>query len=161
MDEAKSFPLLFTFPELITGKGFVARVEVHGRALMVNEGDGDIWIFGVQPGGIAGGGKDYSEACREFKKSYLTVLFDVAAEAPSYDEFVAQVNAFFADVNGPNRDAWDAALAAVRSGSVALPGFGVVRAETRPVKINVALLEQPMMRPELNQFDKVEIADAA
>jgi hypothetical protein len=157
----KAFPLVFTFPELISGNGFVAKVEVHGRALLVDEGDGDLWIFGVQPGSVAGGGKDYSAACREFKKSYLSVLFDIASEAQTYDAFVAEVRSFFDAVNGPNGEQWTAALAEVRKGGVSLPGFGIVKAESRPPRIEVAKLEQRTMRPSLNQFDEVEIANAA
>lgn len=161
MADTKSFPLVFTFPELISGEGFVATVEVHGRAVLIDEGDGDFWIFGVQPGGVAGGGKDYSEACREFKKSYLSVLFDIASEAKTYDAFVGEVRSFFDAVNDPNLGVWEGAVAEVRRGGVSLEGFGVVKAESRPPTLEIAKLEQRTMRPELNQFDEVEIANAA
>jgi hypothetical protein len=84
---ATTYPLVFSFRDAVSGNGFVAHVAVCGRVLLTDEGDGDIWMFGVQPGGVAGGGCNRSEAFREFKKSYLSVFFDIAAEAASFEDF--------------------------------------------------------------------------
>jgi hypothetical protein len=158
---SKTYPLVFTFPEVIVGKGFVARVELHGQALLVDEGDGDNWIYGVQPGSVAGGGKDYTTACREFKKSYLSVLFDMALESSDYEQFKEEVEKLFATVNAPNRDAWDTALAGIRKTGSAPTGFGTVKAESRLPRLEIAKLDQRTMKPTINQFDAVEIAEAA
>jgi len=50
------------------------------RVILTDEGDGDIWMFGVQPGGVARGGRERSQAFYEFKKNYRSVLFDIAIE---------------------------------------------------------------------------------
>lgn len=155
MTTPKAYPLVFTFPEVIVGTGFVARIELHGRALLVNEADGEVWLYGVQPGGFAGGGKDYAEACREFKKSYLSILFDIAAEASTFEDFRAQVHGIFDAVNRPNVAAWETALASVRSESTSIEGLPSVKAESRPPKLTVDCLEKPSMRPQVNQFDDV------
>lgn len=154
----KTYPLLFAFPDVIVGQGFVARVEVRGRAILSVEPDGDTWIYAVQPGSVAGGGKDWAMACREFKQSYLSVLFDIAAEATTYESFSAQVREFFETVNRPNATAWDAALSAVRDGTTSLEGFPSVKAESFVPTIEIARLEPQTMRPHVNQFDTVSEA---
>jgi hypothetical protein len=140
---ATTYPLVFSFRDAIVGNGFVAGVSATGRVLLTNEGDGDIWMFGVQPGAIAGGGRERSEAFREFKKSYLSVYFDIASESTSYEEFERSVTQFFSDVNEPNFEAWTAAVKAVRSGELSLedlkstnadaclPGIAIKRIDTR------------------------------
>ncbi len=153
----KQYPMVFTFPQVIVGNGFSARVEIHGRALLV-EDDGDVWIHGVQPGGFAGGGESYGKACHEFRVSYQSVLYDIAQEAQSFDGFRAQIEEFFSTVNDAYSAEWELALSAVRKNDTALAGFNKVPAESRPVKIKVTQLDNRSMRPDLNQFDKFEIA---
>jgi len=153
-----TYPLLFAFPDVIVGQGFVASVEISGRALLTVEPDGDTWIYGVEPGSVAGGGKDYAHACRAFKENYLTVLFDIAAESPTYEVFSAQVREFFETVNRPNLVTWEAALSAVRDGTLSSEGFTSVKAETRPPHLALAKLEPQDMRPQVNQLDVVSEA---
>lgn len=159
MPAPTTYALVFTFPEVIVGKGFTARVEVHGHAVLTQ--DGDVWIYGVQPGAIAGGGKDYAEACREFKKGYLSVLFDMALEASTYDVFAADVRKFFSAVNEPNRTAWESSLISVRQNPSSLAGWATVKAEAHPPRLEIQKLDQRSMQPTINRFDKVEVAEAA
>ena len=51
------YPLLFGFRDLVAGNGFVAGVNLNGRALLADEGDGFV-MYGVNPGGIAAGGSN-------------------------------------------------------------------------------------------------------
>jgi len=155
MGTSKKYPMVFTFPEVIVGNGFSARVEIQGRALLVE--DDDVWIYGVQPASFAGGGENYETARREFKMSYLSVLFDVAASAPTFEAFDAEVRAFFATTNDEMTTEWEAALADVRKNSTSLAGFSKVPAENMPPKIKIAKLDQQSMRPDLNKFDTIEV----
>src|SRR5688572_12198622 len=91
-----SCPLLFTFRDNVSGNGFFARVATHGRALAVRESDG-VWRYGVNPGGLAAGGKDESDAYLEFRREYTAILYDIATDAASFDDFRAEVQRFFVE----------------------------------------------------------------
>lgn len=152
-----TYPVLFGHRDLIAGKGFVAFVAADGRALLTQE-EGGFWLFGVTPGGIAGGGAERSEAIREFKKSYLSVLFDIAAEVDSFDEFKRQAAEFFAEGNTPNEEIWNAALADVKRGELTID-LPRVRSETRPPQIEITQVRETDIGPNVNEFD--ELAEAA
>jgi hypothetical protein len=158
---AKTYPLVFSFPDVIVGNGFTARVEITGHAVLCEESADSFWLFGVQPGGIAGGGKDWSEARRAFKESYLSVLFDIALDSATYDAFKNGVEQFFAAVNEPNRETWEMALDNVRRNPAELEGCSTVRAEDHPPVLRIAMLDQRSMNARINQFDQVEVAQAA
>ena len=62
--EVTFFPLVFRFPDVIIGTGFVARVIAEGRVFLTEE-DGEFWMYGVIPGGVVGGAKERAAAFRE------------------------------------------------------------------------------------------------
>ncbi len=157
-----TYPLVFTFHEVIVGNGFVAKIDLSGRAVLVEDKEeAGTWLYGVEPGAIAGGGTDYSAACREFKKSYLSVLFDLALETKTFDEFKKEVEAFTRAVNIPNQIAWETALKEVRKSGTGLDGFARVNAESHPPAVEVSQLDPQTMRPGVNKFDEVGLAEAA
>ncbi|HEX3901229.1 MAG TPA: hypothetical protein VH853_00160 [Polyangia bacterium] len=158
---AKTYSLVFSFPDVIVGNGFTARVELKGHALFVQEGEESTWLYGVQPGAVAGGGKDWAEATRAFKENYLSVLFDIAIEAVDYEGFKSAVEAFFSEVNEPNQEEWARALDNVRRNPDQLAGHTTVKAEDHPPCLRVSMLDQRSMNPRVNQFDAVEVARAA
>lgn len=70
------YPLLFGFRDTVQGNGYVARVAVDGRALMLVEPPPEkVWIEGVTPGGFAASGHSQAAALESFRQSYLAVLF--------------------------------------------------------------------------------------
>ena len=147
----KKYPLLFSYRDLIAGRGFVAGVSIVGRVLLeVN--DGECWMYGVQPGGFAGGGADKNTAFCEFKNSYLSVLYDLAIEARTFDAFKSQVESFFAQINLLNAQEWDAALAAVRQNGTSLEGLAKVNADSQQCGVQVVLLDMAQTTPQDNQF---------
>lgn len=149
----KSYPLVFSFRNLIAGNGFVASVVLDGCVLLTEEDDGDVWMFGVQPGGIAGGEDNRREtAFRQFNENYQTVLFDIASEAESFDEFKASVEEFFATVNGPNAKEWERLRALVKNGDVCLPDLESVDANKRPPSVEVKLCDNSASRPTENRL---------
>lgn len=149
------YPLLFGFKDLIAGNGFVAGVALDGRGLLVDEGDG-FWMYGVNPGGVAGGGKSAAEAQAEFRRVYRSVLFDIAGEAEDFEEFRRQVERLF-KTNEANLAEWKGAVAEVRAGQVTAEWLPKKPADSR-IGMEVELLENPT--PEANQVDEVELAAA-
>lgn len=129
------FPLLFQYRSLIEGNGFVASVAADGRALLVEE-DGGYWMYGVNPGGAAGGGASRDAAFNDFKQAYLSVLFDAALEATTFEAFKAEVERFFNEENQPTAKRWLSARGDVQQDRVACD-LEKVDADSRPARIEV------------------------
>ena len=136
------YPLLFTYRDILLGDGFVAGVEIKGRSLMVQEDDG-YWIYGVSPGGIAAGGESQKEAAEEFRSMYRTVLFDIAAEATTYEQLRSEVEAFFQNRNEAFEGDWWGAVSQVRAGQVKSDWLEKERADSdRGVKVVEIAIEE-------------------
>lgn len=148
------YPLLFGFRDLVAGNGFIAGVDLRGRALLADEGDG-FWMYGVNPGGIAAGGANAGEARSEFRVMYRSVLFDIAAEAKSFNEFQLQVQQFVEETNSPTAAEWEEAVSSVRSGKVKADWLPKRKAEST-IGVQVILLEHPA--PSANVLDEAELA---
>lgn len=148
------YPLLFGFGDLIAGNGFVAGVDLRGRALLVDEGDG-FWMYGVNPGGVAAGGATPAEAQSEFRAAYKSVLFDIAAEAETFQDFERQVKEFVSDRNEPTFREWEAAVTEVRHGRVDADWLPKRKAESK-IGVDVSLLDHPA--PSANVLDEAELA---
>jgi hypothetical protein len=146
--------LVFRFPDVIVGSGFVAGVIAEGRVLLTEE-DGEFWMYGVIPGGVVGGGKERAAAFSEFKINYLSVLFDIASEVGSYEQFATAVRGFFQQVNHRTEVLWCRALTDVRSGDVIASDLPAVVAEHQPPCLVVQSLETSRATPAFNQFDQV------
>ena len=110
------YPLLFTYHDILAGNGFIAGIRIRGRSLMVEEEDGDVWIYGVNPGGISNGGKSQKEAASAFRSVYQAVLYDIAEEAQTFAELKDEVESFCAETNVPNAQEWRKAVKLVRNG---------------------------------------------
>lgn len=152
----KLYPFVFSFHDVIPGKGFNAVVSMCGRVLL--EENDDVWMFGVQPGSIAGGGAKREAAYVEFKRSYMSVLLDLVAESSSFDDFKKRVKAFFAQVNEPNAEQWDSALAEVRKQKISIPDVKTVQAETAKPIVKVEKVAPDNLTPSLGEM---KIAKAA
>jgi hypothetical protein len=149
------FPLLFFYSHLIAGPaagGFLARVIARGRVLMTGERDGEFWFYGVNPGGIAGGGASPDEAHLQFKENYRAVLNDLASEAGSFGEFRSAVTEFFNETNIPNEADWTNAVREVREKGLSLPNMKKVH----DAAYSIVIEEIPLARPakiELNSSE--------
>ncbi len=132
-------PLLFTIRERVSGNGFLADVAAHGRALAVRESEG-VWIYGVNPGGIAGSGKNETEAYVEFRKAFVSAVFDIAEDSEEFSEFKREVQAFFNDTNRPTENDWLAAVQEARAGKIIAEGIPKQPAES-PRYVEVELKE--------------------
>lgn len=154
----KLYPLVFSFRDIIAGNGYVAVVSMDGRVVLSEEDDQDFWMFGVQPGGIAGGEKQREAAFTEFKKTYLSVLFDIAAEVTSFEEFKERTTAFFAEVNEPNAADWERSLMDVRSNNLSLTGLKPVKAGAVLPSLTIENVAPASVSSGANEFDQISEA---
>ena len=114
------FPLMFGFNDLMMGRGFVAEVTTDGRATMAQE-EGEWWMSGVNPGGVAASGATVAEALANFRNTYRLVLTDSAMLANSFEEFSRDVQGIFASTTQELIEEWKAAAMAIREGAAAGP----------------------------------------
>jgi hypothetical protein len=146
MNEPKEHPLMITLRDAISGDGFLAGITLSGRALIRKEDDGKWWMYGVRPAAVAESGNTIQEAFSNFRGRYQEILFDLAQENSSFEDFRKEVERFFyePDANGEDERLWENALTAIRSGSFSPPdefsGLERKSPETTPSQITVELL---------------------
>jgi hypothetical protein len=143
----QSHPILITLRDTISGDGFLAGITLSGRALMRQE-DGKWWMYGVRPAAIADAGDTIDEAFSRFRARYKEVLFDLAQEKPTFDDFKAAVEQFFYEVDEDSEDEhlWEEALKGIRTAKCEPPApFDKLpreAAESKPSQITVELLSR-------------------
>ena len=116
------YPVMFTVRDAISGNGFLAGVTMSGR-VTAREEDGQWWIDGVRPTGIAASGSTPGEAFLHFRETYKNVLFDLAEESEKYEDFRVAVEAFYFQHNEEEESRWESAVKVMRAGSVPTEGF--------------------------------------
>ena len=148
-------PLIFMYRDLVYGTGVLAEVRVRGRGLAVEERDG-AWMYGVNPGGLADSGATIPEAHAAFRRSFTAVLFDIAEDASSFEDFAAQTRRFVNEVNAPVEAAWREAVEAHRANQFVLGtaarDMDEVPAET-PISIEIVKKTQADFTTALNELD--------
>jgi hypothetical protein len=139
------YALVFTFRDVVSGDGFLAGIEITGRALMVQEGE-DWWMLGVRPPGLMAKAQTPAGAYLEFRNSHKAVLFDAAAAANEFEGFKREVDQFFGERDEREEKRWDKAAEGLTEGTVALEEQfeGVKRevASAQPVSVRVERLDQ-------------------
>ena len=137
-------PLMFTFRDVISGEGFLAGITLSGRSIMIQE-DGQWWMYGVRPGALAEVGGTPQETFLRFRNRYKEILFDIASECKSFEEFKAEVERFFYEPDADEERRWEDAVACIRSGNIIPPPpFSELpkeAPETRPSLIAVERLD--------------------
>jgi hypothetical protein len=136
------YPTIFGLRDVVQGEGYIAGVELQGRALMHEEGDDYVWIEGVNPGGFTGTGHSPTEALEDFRKAYTAILYDIALEARTFRDFKSEVEALLANAGELPQREWEEAVQDVRTGRVRADWLGKRSAET-PLGIRVAELKKP------------------
>jgi len=133
-----ALPLVFSFRRTLFGTGFVVEVKAnHGRALCVHEDDG-VWLYGVNPGGMAARGDDEAEARAEFARTFTGVLKQLAQETKSFDEFRDLVRRFFDETNVGFEPDWVEAVRRVREDGVKAEGLPQLSADA-PRNISIEI----------------------
>jgi hypothetical protein len=137
-------PLIFTYRDAVSGNGFLAGVTVTGRAVITHE-DGQWWMYGVRPAGIAETGNTPNETFLSFRQRYSAVLFDIAADVESFEAFKEEVERFFYEADPREEQRWSEAHNLMRSGEVTLAEpFSALKKESpesRPAVIGIARLD--------------------
>lgn len=119
MNKSIQYPLLYNYTDYIAGNGFLASVQLYGKALMVKE-YGEWWMYGVQPVAIADRGEIPEIASANFRERYKTVLFDFVDEASGYEGFKSETEKFFTHTEEEMNGSWEKAFKLIRSGKVKL-----------------------------------------
>jgi len=156
----QSYPLVFKFEDIVSGNGFVCRILAQGRALLVEESDG-FWVYGVTPGGVAAGGAERSEALGAFKKAYLSVLFDIAADKSDPVELEAQVKSFFDESCSDLLEPWQEARVRVQAGELKLDSFASVAADGVPPQVSIWISDRPTAEANPQHEDEFFLPRAA
>lgn len=157
------FPLIFGFRTSVMGSGFLAGVQVDGRALLVEQ-DGEWWAYGVVPGAFAASGATPLGAYQALRQAMQQVLFDSASLATSFEAFKADVTDIYAQQDPSDAERWQAARLAIREGKVNPQGSLddlPRRTEDVPAKVTVVRLDQvesQRFSPGDNQVDQVQTA---
>jgi hypothetical protein len=114
-----SFPLVFCYRDLIAGRGFVAGIETKGSLVLSREPEG--WtLYGVNPGGLAGGAEDRDAAFADFRRSYQEALSEIAHEAENFASFKVAVERFIGETNDDVAAEWNVLRQCVRDGELDL-----------------------------------------
>lgn len=143
---ATHYPLLMTYRGTVGNGRFDASVVSSGRTLVSKEPEG-FWLFGVDAGSVAASGATLAEALAEFHNVYNAILFDLAAESATFEDFKTKAEAFFDATNCPNAHDWDAALADLRAG-VLENDLGLPRASADIARPGIAIAQRTELRPE-------------
>ena len=146
-----TLPLLITFRRTLFGPGFVVEVKAtNGRALLVYEEDG-VWVYGVNPGGMAAHG-DTAEAAREdFALGFSNVLEDLAAESTSFEHFRTLVQQFFEGTTDDIVRDWEDAVRAIRANRTAPETDLPTQPADAPRSVSVEMKQ--VFRPADNAVD--------
>ncbi len=154
--ELDSIPLFFRYRDVVFGRGFAATIETTGRALCVREDD-EFVMAGVEPGGMAVGGATREEAQAAFRKTFTEALFDIAAEAETFQAFKAEVERFVYQTAPATIDEWRRSVAASRLAVRDDVDVPRERADL-PARVVVSHLE---LAPEQNRISEPELLVAA
>ncbi len=142
--DLKNHPILITLQDTISGEGFLARITLSGRTLMRQEQDGKWWMYGVRPAAIAESGGTIDEAFLRFRQAHTHALLDMVTESKNFDEFRAEVERFFNEID-VDEQAWEESLKAVRDGHISPPEpFSKLprqSPDSRPPRIEVERLD--------------------
>ena len=136
------YPIIFGFRDVVQGDGYLAGIAVEGRALLHEGDDGAYWIEGVNPGGFSAVGGSHAAVLESFRRSYREILFDIAAEAPSFADFEREVQAFYGGASERVASEWRAAVEDVRAGRTSADWLAKRSADS-PSGIEVSYIQEP------------------
>lgn len=114
----QKIPLYFDLREVVKGRTFVVTVRMRGRITGVAEGDGSVWMYGVNPAGLAVPGEDLKSAYAGFRRALGTTLTDFADWAQDFTQFRDELEAFFRCTADDIVSEWSAARQEIRDGFV-------------------------------------------
>lgn len=114
----QKIPLYFDLEKIVNGGTFTAAVRLRGRITGVEEEDGSVWMYGVNPAGLACPGEDLGTAYAGFRRALGATLTDFAEWAPDFAQFRDELEAFFGGTAEDLVSEWSAARQEIRDGFV-------------------------------------------
>lgn len=114
----QKIPLYFDLREVVKGRTFVVAVRMRGRITGAAEGDGSVWMYGVNPAGLAVPGEDLKSAYAGFRRALGTTLTDFAEWTQDFAQFRDELEAFFRGTADDIVSEWSAARQEIRDGVV-------------------------------------------
>lgn len=154
----KTYPMLYSLHELVVGKGYVAQIELHGTALATEEGPGEWWAYGINPGAIAASGETIREAFAALQVSFRGYLLDCAGDAPDFEALKVELERFFHETGPNSHHEWDQAVQAVRNGATIPPNLDKQPLATSPRGIRVVEVGKSPSPSEGGVGDDVKVA---
>lgn len=116
----QAIPLYFELrePEVVgggEGTPFVVAVRLRGRITSVEEG-GSVWLYGVNPVGIAEEGESLPAAYAGFRRALVDAIHDFAGWAENIQQFREEFKKFFLNTSDEIEGDWTAARQEIRNG---------------------------------------------
>lgn len=97
-------PLIFEFDDGLGSKWI-------GRAVAETGIEGsDVWINGVNPGGVAANGRNLEHALQAFKESCQLVILDTKEDGGTPAKIAAEILRFFWQTNESTAKEWETAV---------------------------------------------------
>ncbi len=150
-----TYPLFMNHRLPLAGNGFWAAISLRARVLLREESASEIYVYGVNPGGICGTGTNRDAAMAAFWKRFLSVMLDVAEEAKSFEEFKAEIESALNETNEEYEMLWNEAVQNVRDGKVNLTGVICQQAD---LGHSIKIEESSKPIPALNPSEEVVLA---
>jgi hypothetical protein len=135
----KSYPLYFTFKDVVKCGDSTSLVLAKGRVLMTLEED-EWWLYGVQPGGMAGYGRSQAEAFIDFRKGFKEILEGIASDATSPQEFERVARGFFCAIDKEDERIWEESRQQLRSGNQHPPADLDLKKETEVLDAHINII---------------------
>lgn len=159
--DSQVIPLIFSFTDLIEGRGFIARIKTNGRAVAEQEDTTAWWINGVTPGGVCAPGGTAQEALKSFRLAYREVLLDCALRCPTFESFRVEVQMIFDSTSAEIMGEWEGAVVALRDGRSAGPLDGLERKPSDSHKYGVTVEKIVLAQAEPQRDGEPDFAQAA
>lgn len=118
----QTFPLTMTYSLPAVGKGYVAGITIKARLLMIAETGEEVWVYGVNPGGICAFAPTQDAAQTRFIDRFNSVVTDLAESADNFQQFKTELTEAFT-TNMEYEKLWLEARKQVQAGSSDIPGM--------------------------------------
>lgn len=109
-------PILFSYSNVIFGNGFITRIKIDGKALLEQNCE-EICISSIKPLGFAGVG-DIVTAFEDFEQTLNSVLYDIAYDSLTFEEFCSMISDFFVSNHFQLKTLWKDSLRDIRKNNL-------------------------------------------
>jgi hypothetical protein len=120
--EGQTWPLLFTYVNLVDAASFRATVEISGALVaIIHPGDGSCWLDGVYPGGTAASGTNVDDAYANFREFITGIIHDMADDCGTLAAFEQWMRIFVTSTDETTLGTWRDGVRKVRNNAPGTP----------------------------------------